>query len=180
MDATTNLGKWDRWYSLLGADPEPYGDSPTYAMAAEHVAGCATVEDWGCGKGWMRHHIRPDRYLGVDGSASPFADVIADLVTYRSTCDAIILRHVLEHEPRWADIVTNAVASASAAIAIILFTPLSSVTEQIAWNDEPGVPDIAFRPDDITALLDGWRCTVDTFDSPRTQYGTETFIGAER
>lgn len=175
-----NLGKWNRWYSLLGTDVEPYGDSATYAMAAAHVAECETVEDWGCGKGWMRRHIPGDRYTGIDGSASPFADVIADLAEYRSTCDAVIIRHVLEHEPRWADIVTNAAASARSAIAIVLFTPTLSATQEIAWNDDPGVPDIAFNVADITNLLVGWRCTVETIDSPLTQYGVETFIGATR
>lgn len=181
MDTTeSNLGKWDRWYSLLGADEEPYGDSATYSMAAAHVAGCDTVEDWGCGKGWMRRHISADRYKGIDGSASPFADVVADLVEYRSTCDAVILRHVLEHEPRWADIVKNAAASARSAIAIVLFTPTQPSTRQIAWNDDPGVPDIGFNVADITTILEGWRCTVETIDSPRTQYEVETFIGATR
>lgn len=185
MRATPNLGKWDRWYELLGPspDPQPYGDtSPTYAIAAEFLASCSSIEDWGCGKGWMRTLVGADRYVGVDGSRSPFADVVADLAEYRSSVDGIVLRHVLEHDYRWSEILANAVASFRRRLAVILFTPPAAVTHEIAWNDDPGVPDLAFRLDDLVAAMPDDVAVIDlsTIDSPSTQYHTETVLLAER
>lgn len=179
----TNLGKWDRWYSLLapGGDPEPYGDSPTYALAGSFLADCATVEDWGCGKGWMRRMIDPGKYVGVDGSASPFADVIADLAGYRSDVDGIVLRHVLEHDHRWAQILTNAASSFRVRLVVVLFTPMTSETGEIAWNEDPGVPDISFAMGDLLDLLpDDVDVETLTIDSPDTQYETETMLLVQR
>lgn len=176
----TNLGKWDRWYSLLDpATPEPYGDSPTYAIVAGFVAGL-DVADWGCGKGWLRRFVPDDHYRGVDGSASPFADEVADLATYRTPSPAIVLRHVLEHDYRWRDILRNAAAAAGARLAIVLFTPPASRTHEIAWNEEPGVPDLAFALGEICAELADFAVTVDVLESPATQYEVETVILATR
>lgn len=178
----TNLGKWNRWYGLLDpATPEPYGDSPSYGIVADFSAGLATA-DWGCGKGWLRNFIPAHLYTGIDGSASPFADVIADLATYTAPSPAIILRHVLEHDYRWRDILRNAAAAALERLAIVLFTPTTGhTTEQIAWNDEPGVPDLAFALPELLALLEpAFSVEVRELASPRTQYKVETILLARR
>ena len=176
----TNVGKWDRWYGFVDpATPEPYGDSPSYQMIADFVEGL-DVRDWGCGKGWLRRFIPADRYLGVDGSQTPFADIIADLADYTTPSGAVVLRHVLEHDRRWLTILRNAARAAQQRLAIVLFTPPAATTHEIAWNDDPGVPDIAFALGDITAELGDFTVKIDTFQSLATQYGVETVILAER
>ena len=176
----SNLGKWERWYRGLD-EPQPYGDSPTYRMGADWLEGLH-VEDWGCGKGFLRRFVPAELYTGIDGSWSPLADVVTDLVDYRSETEGIFIRHVLEHDFEWRRILDNALASASRRIALVLFTPLAAETHQIAWNVDPGVPDISFNEDDIAerALAAGWDVSAATINSPTTQYGVETVFYMER
>lgn len=178
--SATNLGKWNRWYSLIDpGQPEPYGDSPTYQLAADHVQGL-DVADWGCGKGWLRRFVPPNRYRGIDGSCSPFADEVADLAEYRTPSPAIVLRHVLEHDPRWREILTNAATAAAQRLVVVLFTPTGPETRQIAWNDDPGVPDLSFAVADLLEILHAWAVDVREFESPATQYGVETILLGQR
>lgn len=173
----TNLGKWDRWYAGL-TNPQPYGDSTTYQLGAEWLEGLDLIEDWGCGKGWFRTFI-PDgvSYRGIDGSATPFAAEIVDLAEYRSTVPGIFMRHVLEHDYRWRAILANALASFTERMVLVLFTPLAVETHQIAWNEDPGVPDLSFRLADIETYLQMLGCTwtVEHLETA-TQYGVETVL----
>jgi len=174
----TNLDKWDRWYNNMG-DPHPYGSTETYEIGADFLADCATVEDWGCGKGFMRTLIDPDRYRGIDGSATPFADVRADLVGYTSSVEGVFIRHVLEHDWRWAQILSNAQWSAQRKLVLVLFTPLADTTHEIAWNEDPGVPDISFALSDLKVHLEKFDVVdVETLRT-NTQYGVETVLRCE-
>jgi hypothetical protein len=146
---TTNVGKWAQAYKGLES-PEPYDDVFTYEVAAQFLEPCELVEDWGCGKGWARTIFDASRYRGVDGSRTPFTDVVADLVNYRSKVPGILIRHVLEHNYRWAEILDNALASFCERMVLVIFTPLSEKTRAIAYNPHIGVPDIAFKLEDIT------------------------------
>lgn len=170
------IGRWTRWNAVNG--PEPYVDSPTYQAGADWLADCDRIEDWGCGRGWLSTLVGPDRYVGVDG-ASPFATVTADLTTYRSTVAGIFMRHVLEHNREWWKVLDNAAASATRRLFIALFTPLADQTQKVGWSVELGVPDLAFRLDDLLARLDGWTVDVETIESP-TQYGVETMLRCNR
>jgi hypothetical protein len=153
--ATSNVGRWDRIYSLPGTeDPAPYADTATYRMGAEWLARCPLIEDWGCGKGWLRTLVAPDRYRGIDGSRTPHADVVADLADYRSQVPGVFMRHVLEHDFRWKRILDNALDSFSDRMALILFTPFGDETRDIEWEDPPGVPNLSFRLDDLAERID--------------------------
>ena len=175
----SNLGKWNRWYSDL-PEPQSYGSTETYEIGAEFLADCGTIEDWGCGKGFMRTLIDPARYRGIDGSESRFADEVADLAEYVSTVDGVFIRHVLEHDRRWKLILSNALDSARRKLVVVLFTPMADATHEIAWNADPGVPDISFRIEDLEAVLsDDFDITVETIESA-TQYGVETVLLCER
>ncbi len=175
----SNLGCWDRWYDGL-TEPAPYGLTETYALGASFLAPCALVEDWGCGKGWFRAHgLRPGQgYGGIDGSKTPFADVIADLASYRSRVPGIFIRHVLEHDYRWRQILANAVASFTERLVLVLFTPMQDETRELAFAPDPGVPDLGFAEQDIAAFFDGCQWRAETL-ATATQYGTETifFVG---
>jgi len=174
----TNAGKWDHWYLDLN-EPYPYGSTETYRIGADFLADCETVEDWGCGKGFMRTLIDPARYRGIDGSETRFADEVVDLVGYRSSVDGVFIRHVLEHDWRWAQILSNAVESAQRKLVLVLFTPMVDVTHEIAWNEDPGVPDISFALSDLEMFLERFdMIEVQTLGSA-TQYETETVLLCE-
>jgi len=174
----TNLGKWNRWYTDLD-EPQSYGSTETYQIGADFLADCDTIEDWGCGKGFMRTLVDPKRYRGIDGSKTRFADEVVDLVGYRSSVDGVFMRHVLEHDWRWAQILSNAVESAQRKLVLVLFTPMVDVTHEIAWNEDPGVPDISFALSDLEMFLERFDVIeVQTLDSA-TQYGTETVLLCE-
>jgi hypothetical protein len=178
MATESNAGTWGRWYSGL-EQVEPYGDTATYQAGADWLAPCALVEDWGCGKGWLRNFIAAERYRGIDGSASPFADEIADLTQHRSQVPGLFMRHVLEHNPEWSSVLDNALASFTERMALILFTPLVEQTRDIQWEDDPGVPNLAFRLEDLTGRMGPLLASVETIESA-TQFGTETVLLLER
>lgn len=175
----SNLGRWDRIYSLLEDDrPLPYAMTVTYGLGAEWLADCASVEDWGCGMGWFRTLIEPDRYVGIDGSLTRHADVVADLADYRSNVSGIFMRHVLEHDFRWATVLDNALASFTQRMALILFTPLSSVgTYDMEWEEDPGVPNLSL---DRSALIERFAVANATWTEQtvftKAKYGAETIF----
>lgn len=154
----SNLGKWTPWYKNLkaGDAPRPYGITESYRLGAEWLANCAMVEDWGCGMGYMRRFIEPSKYIGIDGTISPFADEVQDLTIRRSKTDGLFMRGVIEHDWRWRDILDNAIASFQWRMCLVLFTPMAvDCTKQLKWIDELGVPDISFAMSDLLPYFDG-------------------------
>lgn len=181
----SNLGKWAPWYSQLAADaqPEPYGATPTYEMGARWLRDCAVVEDWGCGKGWMRKLIEPTRYVGIDGTASPFVDKVIDLVDYRSwSTGGIFMRGVLEHDYRWEQILANAVASFFPRMVLVLFTPMiDKRSKEIGFTKELGVPDLSLGHNLIMTHFEPLAfCAWRDIESPGTAYGTERIYFLEK
>ena len=124
----SRAGLWDAWYEAEAGAPRMYGEATTARLAGEwlNIPSIKTVEDWGCGFGGFQHYVGAHQtYIGIDGSKSRFATTIADLSIYRSTADAIHIRHVLEHNPAWRDILRNVLASFTQRAVITLFTPLA-------------------------------------------------------
>jgi hypothetical protein len=78
------LGKWDALY--IGA-----GRMATFLLTSLAVRS-SRVWLWKTG---LRSRVVQEicKRLGIDGSASPFADVIADLRDYHSTTPGLFLRH---------------------------------------------------------------------------------------
>lgn len=149
----TNVGLWNDWYADLKR-PAPYANTLTYTLGAEWLDGLQ-VEDWGCGMGWLRTLVPKERYHGIDGSHSRFADEIADLTDYRSETPGLFMRHVLEHNVEYEKVLDNALASFTERMALILFTPLAEETHDLEWEDPPGVPNYSFRLEDLTDRFDG-------------------------
>jgi hypothetical protein len=146
-------GGWDHYYTAPG---RLYGDDTTYQLAAKWVAGCATVEDWGCGERRLEQFMRPgSAYLGVDGSGS-YADVREDLAARKTEAEGIVMRHVLEHNENWAEILDNAIRSCTRRLFIALYTPAAEETRALDRPDVAHCPVISFRLGDITGRLAGW------------------------
>lgn len=175
--AESNVGKWNDWYrdyKPVAHDMRLYGDPTTYRIAAAFLSDIDLVEDWGCGLGGFRQFCLT-KYRGLDGSKTPFADQIVDLCTYRSEAPAILLRHVLEHNHDWLQVLRGAVASFQRKLCVVVFTPFAPVTKVIAENKMPAgsVPDISFDRDDIERELAGLQWRMMQGIQTQSQYGVE-------
>lgn len=180
------VGRWDHWYGRLdpGAQPSPYGASESYQRGADYLADCWLVEDWGCGTGWLRTFIPLDRYHGIDGTASPFADEVCDLRTRRSQTPGLFLRHVLEHNHDWRQVLDSAQASFTERMVLILFTPMADATREhpeLAGLGGIDVPVISFAHQDLVArFAPGVAWTFEDLHSPETFFGVERIYYLER
>lgn len=120
---------WDAWWPELYSEyekPKAYpGSDDSYEMAGEYLAGNDTIEEWGCATTWGKQFL-DSPYRGVDGGPSEWVDEVADLTTYRSKADKILIRHVLEHNWEWRQILQNVVGSFQDRAVIILFIPLGT------------------------------------------------------
>jgi hypothetical protein len=176
----SNLGRWDGVYRNA-ARRQSYKDTLTSEKAAAFLEVCASVEDWGCGWGLFRAYLKDSvRYRGIDGSQSPFADEVADLCSYRSQVEGILLRHVLEHNPAWEQVLENALCSFTKRLVIVLFTPFTDVTQVIGYNETMGVPDLAFAKTDLIRRFTGLRWQLEENLRTNTQYGVEHVFYLER
>lgn len=133
------LDRWGAWYRS-DASLAPYGDTITYLIGAAFLHGMP-VEDWGCGRGWYKT-VHRGPYIGIDGTGSEHADVVADLREYRSSTAGLWIRGVIEHNRDWEAVLRNCVASAQERIAIVVFTP-DGHGQQIGYTEQLDVPDIA-------------------------------------
>lgn len=180
--STDPVGKWDAHHGAL-VQPFRYGADETYRLAAEWVAGCNPVEDWGCGGGGLRSYIDPRHYVGIDGSDSPFADRVADLTRYHTRAEGIVIRHVLEHNHGWRAVLANALDSFTRRLCIVLFTPLVEETIVLATEPEYGdVPVIAFHLDDVLEEIEAFGVPTVEWDTlgplVGAHYGSETIVRA--
>jgi hypothetical protein len=176
----TLYGPWD--YSEV-TEPFPYDGTASYNVAGGWVSGHGTVEDWGCGVGWMRRFV-DGPYIGVDGAWSRFAEVQADLREYRSSVDCVVMRHVLEHNSDWRTIAANFAGSWTKRAALVLFIPPQLEDIDVGGEDW-AVPDIAVSGPDLIEILgrNGTEFTyVDLYYPPddSVQWGWEGVLLMER
>jgi hypothetical protein len=105
-------------------EPWHYGnDDTSYFRAGAYLSGPGLVEDWGCGTTYARRFIGAP-YRGVDGIASSFLEGKMSRVSlseYRSRVPKILMRHVLEHNWDWRDILRNMVGSFTDRAVLVLF-----------------------------------------------------------
>lgn len=173
MNESARLENWN-----YGTSPQfPYGDETTYKKAIDFLDGPYIIEDWGMGTGWARRFVKRGRYIGLDGSWSLHCDRVVDLRTYRSQADAILMRHILEHNYGWKKILENALASFQKKFVLVMFTPFSEVTHSIGTRF--GIPDLSFRKEDLLEVIRPLPFTEESVPSA-TQYGHETVFYIER
>jgi hypothetical protein len=178
METASYLDRWSAWYSKDSSLAE-YGDQATYKIGADFLRGLA-IEDWGCGRGWFKR-LHEGAYVGIDGTASEHADIVADLRVYRSQTEGLWLRHVLEHNRDWKLVLDNAVASAQERIAIVVFTP-DGGGEQIGYTEELDVPDIALPHKMIAEAVTAAGFELEQYTMPTGSYYKEEtlFLGIRK
>ena len=169
---------WETSYRAA-KKPMRMGDTKMYELGAHWLEGLF-VEDWGCGLGWLRNYVPEDRYRGIDGTWSRFADEVVDLEQYRSEVPAIFMRGVLEHNHGRERILDNALASFTRRMALIIFTPWAEETHAISVEPEFGVPDISFRREDIVERFGEVQWTSEENVPAQTHYGLEHLFLLER
>lgn len=174
--------KWNDWYKNLSVDDcgsFRYGDTLTYDLGYNYLKDCNKIEDWGCGAGGFKTKFvnsELHKYIGVDGSKTPFADIKTDLTTYISDVDGIYMRHVLEHNYDWNKILENACKSFKTKMCLVIFTPFRETTQEIAHNLMHGVdvPDLSFNKNELIHIFEKYNISykIDTF-STVTGYNVE-------
>ena len=171
-----NVGKWNcRYDHITSGGSVFYGESTTYKEAADWLSDCSAVEDWGCGAGGFMK-FSPDA-IGVDGSNTVFAvKRMVDLTTYISKCEAVHMRHVLEHNYEWKKILTNALNSAERKLVVTMFIIPGGETVQIASNKRVGidVPDLRISRSEFMEIAAQGSIEIESKTYvTKTQYGTE-------
>jgi hypothetical protein len=155
--SVSNVSKWDNWYKELGNEPSSYKYSETesYKIAANFLKELDVVEDWGVGGGGFLNHL--PSAIGVDGSDTPFAHKkFIDLCNYVSKVNGVHLRHVLEHNYEWKQVLKNALTSAKDKLVITFFIPFSDgQTKELAHNLIYGVdvPDLSISKKEFDSIL---------------------------
>jgi|SRR5208282_1586206 len=134
--------------------PAIYGTETYEKPLAWLLETCDSIEDWGCGYAYAKRYVPGGKYFGVDGSpeAAPYADKITDLTTYTTSVDGIFIRHILEHNHGWRDVLMNAVDSFTKRLVLIMFTPFGKYTTPMVNN---ALVDYSFRKDEITDYFKG-------------------------
>jgi hypothetical protein len=174
------VGNWESWYRGLD-EPKRYADTTTYRIAAEFLSEVSLVEDWGCGGGGFREFC-PVAYRGIDGTKNKFVDEVVDLCTYRSSADGILMRHILEHNYRWREVLRGALNSFKNKMCLVLFTPFANETTQINFSEEIKVPDLSLSKEAIEGILSECSLTWSLRENIPTdsQYGIEHVYFIER
>ena len=132
-----------------------YGTPDTYQLAANWLAGCPTVADWGGGTGHFRHYLPPTvRYTVVDSTQQYTRQVLADLRAYAAPSDGILLRHVLDHNEAWRTILENAMLACRHRIAVVTFTPPAHATRVVKMKS--GWPILHFNVDEVRSVMGRW------------------------
>ena len=181
------LGRFDYAYKGCTSrdDVRIYGsDEISYRKAYEWLQHCDFIADFGCGFGFFRTLCKPGQYWGLDSSCTPHADEHVDLVTYRGQFPGVMLRHCLEHNEHWADILRNALASFTERMALVLFTPWSdgATYDMEPAESGPAHRCLSFRKEDILLILDNalvkWRLEENI--PTATEFGLEHIFYIER
>jgi len=154
--------------------PVRYGqDDITYACGMAWLDGvCETVEDWGCGPAYAKRFLKDSCYVGIDGSPCEGVDIITDLRDCVGDADGIYMRHVLEHNWEWRQILANAVLSFRKRMVLVIFTPFAGHTHPIEASLAYPVPDISFAKADLMDYVGPYLDHEESLTTG-TMYGTE-------
>lgn len=174
-------GRWN--YEGLGrvfyGHPESYKEPCAWL---DEIGG--TIEDWGCGCARARDYITKSKYIGIDGSPNDYADKVGiDLRTYRTSCDCILLRDVIDHNEDWRMVLENALASFKKRMVLVIFHDLGPVTKVLFRHTSekfPGVPDMQFSLADLYPLLKPYLVKIECVAADANSPNNETLFYLEK
>lgn len=160
---------WDEWWTKLytgGGRPSPYGDdATTYQRAGAYLSGPGLVREWGCATTWGKRFVGAP-YEGIDGAEAveSWGAKRADLRTYRpeEKSPKALMRHVLEHNWEWRDILSNFLDSFTDRAVVIFFLPPSDKEDfhTPAWSMDEAVPALTVNEADLMDILESSGCNV--------------------
>ena len=162
-DAADVVGNWNPIWEEVGppAAPEP-GKVSTYARGAVLLQDCREVEDRGCGNRAFALHLAQwaplCAYRGVDGSGAGGADEVVDLLAYSRASDGVYMRHVLEHNLRWTEILGHALNDFDRRLVLVLYTPTGGDERLLEWDTHADVPVLQGLGATVRAMLDAYGC----------------------
>jgi hypothetical protein len=137
-----------------------YGAPTTYQRAADWLAPCPAVADWGGSTGYLARYLPTTcHYTVVDSTAQCPHTTLADLATYHTPAAGICLRHVLEVSDDWSAILMHAVESFTQRLAVVTYTPPAASTRRHHLN--AGWPVYHFNPDDLTDRMQPYLVGID-------------------
>lgn len=173
-----------KWQELHGAATEPrnFGEDLTYAIAMGYLRGCSEVHDWGCGTAYAQRYASPrQRYLGVDGTSTPWTAVVADLTQWCTPADGILVRHVLEHNTDWRSVLFNAVRSARVRLAVVLFIPLRTDARERDRTPHGSYRNLELPGAEVITMIERELRVEARFTlATESEFGSETLLLATR
>jgi len=134
-----------------------YGTATTYTLAAGWLSGCETVADWGGSTGAFRAYLPPTvNYAVIDGTPQGYPTTwVADIVApCQLQSDGVLIRHVLDHNRQWDQILRNMKQTCLWRAVVITFTPDAETTHVV--RTKSGWPVINFCPDDLRLVMGAW------------------------
>lgn len=175
---------WD-YSGWVGVPARPYGDETTYKLGLGWLYEvCDLVEDWGAGLAYGARFCPAGKdYYAIDSSPSsaPFVNAVSDLREWDAEplADGIFMRHVLEHNENWTDLLDWALGSFTRRMVLVIFTPFSETTHPLQPGTE--ILDLSFREKDLTDrfVAAGLAWTYQHVISD-TQYKVETLFYLEK
>lgn len=141
------IGKW--WHD---GPSTQFGLANSYLIAAGYLDGLPVVEDWGCGSGFAKRFFSRSQYVGVDGTGSKHCDIVDDVRTRSSNPDGIMIRHVLEHNPKWPLILSNALKRFKTRMALVLYLP-PGPSDLLIEDPKAGFPSIWIGQDKFLPMI---------------------------
>lgn len=161
-----------------------YGHPESYARPAawfDEVGG--VLEDWGCGCCGMKEHVKVCQYIGIDGSRNDYADKFEDLRDYKSECDCILLRGVIDHNEEWEKVLTNAISSFKRRMVVMIFHDLGPRTKVLFRHTNrafAGVPDLQFSLEDLMRYMLPYLVKVECIPADGNSPNNETLFYLEK
>jgi len=114
------MHEWDGW---ANQKPIALGNPETYAKAIAWLDGHGDILDFGGGTGYAERFVTRSRYFVIDGSLSVHVTTPVDLAHVDVQTECVLMRHVLEHNFNWIEILENMLRSFAHRASIVTFLP---------------------------------------------------------
>lgn len=173
----SNIGRWSGWKD---SGPIQLGAVESYKQAIAWLDGYGDIVDWGGGTGYARRFIAKSGYSVLDGSKSQMNDALVDLASVHSISDCILLRHVLEHNHDWLDILTNMVASFRCRAVVVTFMPFASEVTLVDHEEQEFIGSVGQHVPVLRLSYELFLSVIQPYLVIQHQIGTEIVFCLEK